>query len=209
MPYTDFTELLLKIQEKNLGQGLIASAQAQMMMNQDSALRDTLAQFNKAKLDLEGGIKTTSEQLKQINESDLLQEGGQDLEKIAQSYTSLLALSLQSQSELRNLVESSKQRLINIGTPEALNQANSLSSYYEDKAKILQSEREVLPKQIEFVGNLLQVNSWKTNNEVANIKLKELKSDLEVMDRVAKVISYERVGKNGNEKIYGWMLLAD
>ncbi len=200
MPYTDFTELLLKIQEKNLGQGLIASAQAQMMMNQDSALRDTLAQFNKAKLDLEGGIKTTSEQLKQINESDLLQEGGQDLEKIAQSYTSLLALSLQSQSELRNLVESSKQRLINIGTPEALNQANSLSSYYEDKAKILQSEREVLPKQIEFVGNLLQVNSWKTNNEVANIKLKELKSDLEVMDRVAKVISYERVGKNGKRE---------
>lgn len=208
MPYTDFTELLLKVQEKNLGQGLIASAQARMMLNQDAALRDTLAQYNKAKLDLEGKFLTTEEQLRQINESDLLQEGAVDLEKTAQTYASLMALNLQNQSELQNLVYSTQQRLTNIGTPEALNQVGLLSEHFKSKSMLLEKQQEIPFKKIELVSNLLNLNETKINFEKSQITLNELKSNLGVMERVAKVMNMESFDKKTGKRTNLWIDLV-
>ena len=86
MPYSSFQEILAKLQQSNIGEGYVMAGKAEMMLNQDEALRNTLALFNKKELEYNKDILTTDEQLKKINESSITKEGTKSIEETAQEF---------------------------------------------------------------------------------------------------------------------------
>ena len=198
MPYSSFQEILAKLQQSNIGEGYVMAGKAEMMLNQDEALRNTLALFNKKELEYNKDILTTDEQLKKINESSITKEGTKSIEETAQEFQTLLDLSLKKQQELSDFYKKTQQDLISIGSEESIMQANLLEKGLTTKLANWKERAELPLKRIEFNKNMLNISILKTNDEQSALELQKYKSDLQVMEGVAEALSITdtKTGKN-------------
>lgn len=192
-----FTEELAKLQGVNIGAGFILSAQAEMMANQDEATKNTLAIFNKSVQDLDGELKTTSEQLQEIANSNVFEQGVEDIEKMSAQYQAMLDASLMQQQKYQEAYQESIRDLISIGSPESIQQANALEKELPFRLQNLKDRMAIPFERLNFKKSMFELNRLKLDTETADITLRQLKQDINVMDLVTKMMAVEIPGTEG------------
>ena len=184
----DFTETLAQLQTQNIGAGFILAAQANMMANQDEATKNTLALFNKSQQDLDNELRTTQQQLDELNNSDVMKDGKEDIEKMSARYQAMMEASIERQNKYQELYQKSIQDLITIGSEDSLKQAQNLEN---DLPYKLQNEKDrmAIPFQrLQFKKTMFDVELSKLNTEQAGITLQQLKQNIDVMDLVTNMM---------------------
>lgn len=206
MPYNDFTQQLAELQKVNLGSGFILQAQAKMMANQDEALRNTLSILNKSQQDLDAELKTTDQQIQEINDSDIFKEGVEDIEKTSAQYQAMLDASLLRQEKYQELYQKGIQDLISIGSEESLQQADALGKELPYKLQNVKDRMAIPMERLRFKQGMFELKSLKYTTEEAGIQLKALKQNVEVMSLVTNIMEVPTA--DGKSTWYG-ELVAD
>lgn len=198
MPYKDFTEELTRLQNANIGAGFIMQAQADAMKRQDQATINTMALFNQSKNNLDNDLRTTDEQLKEMQDSKIFQEGTQTIEEMAANYESMMNTSLMRQQKIADIYQKTVQDLTQIGSKESLELASSVTEGLKYSLQNEKDRMQIPVEKMKFVNTMMTLQSLKYSNEDAMIKLREYKSNLEVMSEVTKLMATVEPGEDAS-----------
>jgi len=199
MPYKDFTEELTRLQNANIGAGFIMQAQADAMKRQDQATINTMALFNQSKNNLDNDLRTTDEQLKEMQESDAFKDGTESIDKMASNYEAMLNTSLLRQQKITDVYQKTIRDLAGIGSQES-----------QQMAEVIGNQ---LPLQLEQEKNrmLVPMERLRYNEVMLGIKRNKLdikKSEIEVGELLKNIDVTEKVGEIMANPDMGWSQLS-
>lgn len=189
MPYKDFTEELTRLQSANIGAGFILQAQAEAMKRQDQATINTMALFNQSKSNLDNELRTTDEQLKEIQESDVFKEGVDTIDKMASNYEAMLNTSLIRQKKITEIYQSAIRDLNQIQSPESVQMAQTLTGQLPTQLELEQQRMNIPLNRIKFQNEMNGILKSKIDIEKNQIELNQIKQDIDVMEKVDLVLN--------------------
>lgn len=194
MPYKDFTEELSRLQSANIGAGFILQAQAEAMKRQDQATINTMALFNQSKSNLDNELRTTDEQLKEIQESDVFKEGVDTIDKMASNYEAMLNTSLLRQQKVVDLYQKTVRDLSGIGSNESLQMAEVIGNQLPLQLE-QEKQRMLVPmERLRFNETMLGIKRNKLDIQKTEIEVGELLKNIDVTEKVGEIMADPKSG---------------
>lgn len=188
MPYDDFSKQLTQLQAQNLGAGFIMQAQVEALKNQDQATINTLAIFNQAKNNLDNELRTTEEQLQDLESSDVFKDGVEDLDALASQYEAMINASIMRQQKLADIYGSAVRDLSQIGSQESKEIAGRLSQDLPIQMGIEEQRGQKPIEKLKYMGMVNQLIIGRLDAQQRQMEVDKMRQDIEVMDSVSQVL---------------------
>lgn len=170
MPRVDqYTEELSKLAQSNFLNGIEVFSRAELLKNQNQATLDTLTEFNRQKALIDGEVKTTEQQVKELSDSNLFQTGSEDIEKAIVNLQTGIENSLSRQQMFTDLSQRASLQLESIGSEESQRMAKMIRQQDIDRLEMTKGYFELQASKLNVVKYQFELGMLQKNNKVNNL----------------------------------------